>query len=119
MSKPGRKYIFYFEDIIKAIEKIESYVSGMTFDDFSQNMMAVDAVIRNFEIIGEAVNKVPENLKDKYPNVEWREAIGFRNVLIHDYFEIDLEAVWDTIYKNIPDFKIHILQVLESEERET
>ncbi len=115
MSKSGRKYIFYLEDIIKSIEKIESYISGMTFDNFSKNMMAVDAVIRNFEIIGEAVNKVPENLKDKYPNVEWKEAIGFRNVLIHDYFEIDLEAVWDTIYKNIPVFKIHILHILESE----
>jgi uncharacterized protein with HEPN domain len=77
--------------------------------------MAVDAVIRNFEIIGEAVKKIPEEIKNKYANVEWKEAAGFRDVLIHDYFGIDIEAVWDTVRNNIPPFKKEILKVLESE----
>ena len=78
--------------------------------------MAVDAVIRNLEVIGEATKNVSEEIKEKYPEVEWKEAAGFRNVLIHDYFGIDLEAVWDTIKKNLLPFKEHILKVLKSEQ---
>ena len=79
--------------------------------------MAADAVIRNFEVIGEATKNLPGKIKGKYPYVEWKEAMGFRNVLIHDYFGIDLEAVWDTIRNNIPSFKENILKVLESEKK--
>lgn len=77
--------------------------------------MAVDAVIRNFEVIGEAVKKIPEEIKKKYADVEWKEAAGFRDVLIHDYFAIDKEAVWDTIRNNIPSFKRGVVKVLKSE----
>jgi uncharacterized protein with HEPN domain len=79
--------------------------------------MVVDAVIRNFEIIGEAVKKIPKSVKKKHADVEWNEAAGFRDVLIHDYFGIDLEAVWDTVKKNIPSFKENILKILESENK--
>lgn len=77
--------------------------------------MAIDAIVRNLEIIGEASKNVPENIKRKYPFVEWKEAIGFRNVLAHNYFGIDLEAVWDTIAKNLPQLKSNILKVLQAE----
>jgi len=79
--------------------------------------MAVDAVIRNFEVIGEAAKSLPAKIKRKYPYVEWKEAMGFRDVLIHDYFGIDLEAVWDTVANNIPSFKENMLKVLESEQK--
>ena len=115
MSDKHRSHLHYFEDIIRAITKIESYVSDITYDEFCQNPMMVDAVIRNFEIIGEAANKISSDIRDKYRQVEWRQIIGFRNVLIHDYFEVDIEAVWDTIEKNIPILKKHIQQVYESE----
>jgi uncharacterized protein with HEPN domain len=95
--------------------KIERYTEGFTFEELSGNDMAVDAILRNFEIIGEAVKNVPERVKRKYLFVEWKEAIGFRNVLIHDYFGIDLEAVWDTIRNNIPSLKNNITKVLRSE----
>ena len=77
--------------------------------------MAVDAVIRNFEIIGEAVKRIPEEIRKNYADVEWKEAAGFRDVLIHEYFGIDLEAVWDTLRNNIPSFKKQIVKVLKSE----
>ena len=115
MSKQKRDYILFIEDILTCIEKIERYTSNVSFEDFSGNDMAVDAVIRNFEIIGEAVKKIPEEIKRRYADVEWKEAAGFRDVLIHDYFGIDLEAVWDTLRNNIPPFKKQIVNVLKSE----
>ena len=118
MSEKERDYLLFLEDILNAIEKIEIYTKELSFEDFCANSMASDAVVRNFEIIGEATNNVPEKIKKKYSNVEWKEATGFRNVLIHDYFGIDLESVWDTIKNNIPPFKRHIAEVLKAEEDE-
>jgi uncharacterized protein with HEPN domain len=112
-----RDYILFIEDILTCIEKIEKYISGVSFEEFCGNEMIVDAVIRNFDIIGEAVKKIPEEIKKKYTGIEWKEAAGFRDILIHDYFGIDLEAVWDTLRNNIPSFKKQIIKVLESEKK--
>ena len=98
-------------------EKIELYTKELSFTEFCNNDMVIDAVIRNFEVIGEATKNVPKRIKESYSDVEWKEAIGFRNVLVHGYFGIDLEAVWDTIKKNIPSFRRHIVEVLKSEQR--
>jgi uncharacterized protein with HEPN domain len=98
------------------IGKIERYTKGLTFEGLSSNDMAADAILRNFEIIGEAAKNVPERVRRKYLFVEWKEAIGFRNVLIHDYFGIDLEAVWDTVRKNIPSLRNNIMKVLQAEQ---
>ena len=117
MPEKKRDYILFLEDILSAIEKIEMYTKGLKFKKFRENSMAVDAVIRNFEVIGEATKNVPKTVKDKYPDVEWKEAIGFRNVLTHDYFGIDLESVWDTLKNNIPVLKRHIGEVLRSEQQ--
>jgi len=116
MSKKSRDYLLYLEDIIQAIEKIETYTQNMDFHKFSKNEMVIDAVIRNFEVIGEATKNIPEEVKEKYLEVEWKEATGFRNVLIHDYFGIDVEAVWDTLQNNLQSFKEHILEVLKDQE---
>jgi uncharacterized protein with HEPN domain len=115
MSDKRRDHILFLEDILNAIEKIERYAKDCTFEDLSGNDMAIDAILRNFEIIGEAARNVPERIKRKYPFVEWKEAIGFRNVLIHEYFGIDLESVWDTLKSNLPSLKNNIVKVLQSE----
>ena len=115
MSKVGRDCILFIEDILDAIRKIEMYVAKLSFEEFSNNSMAIDAIIRNFEVIGEASKNIPKRIKEKYPNVEWKEATGFRNVLIHNYFGIDVESVWDTLNNNIPILKKHVEEVLASE----
>ena len=109
--------LFYIlEDILDAIVRIEKYSAGLSFPDFAQSSLVIDAVIRNFEIIGEATRNVPKAIKEKYPGVEWKEAAGFRNVLIHDYFSVDVEAVWDTIQRNIPSLKRSVQRVIAAEE---
>ncbi|MBW1759473.1 MAG: DUF86 domain-containing protein [Deltaproteobacteria bacterium] len=117
MSNKKRDYILFLEDILQAIEKIEIYIKDLSYDEFCGNSMVTDAVIRNFEVIGEATKNIPKKIKERYPDVEWKEAAGFRDVLIHDYFGIDLEAVWDTIKINIPSFKKHMVEVLKNEQR--
>ena len=117
MSKRKRDYALFFEDIIEAIEKIETYTQDLTFERFAVHKLVIDAVLRNLEVIGEAAKNIPKNIREKYPEVEWTEATGFRNVLIHDYFGVDIEAVWDTIKKNIPEFKNHIQFAYNSESK--
>jgi uncharacterized protein with HEPN domain len=115
MSK-NRDYVFFLQDILDSIDKIERFTGDLTFDEFKEDEMAIDAVIRNFEVIGEAVGNIPDELKQKYPEVEWKEAVGFRNVMIHEYFGVDTETVWETIESNLPTFKKKISKVINSEQ---
>ncbi len=114
MSK-DRDYLLFLEDILDSIDKIEAYTQDLSFEEFRENEMAIDAVIRNFEIIGEAISNIPEELKEDYPEVEWKEATGFRNVMIHDYFGVDSETVWETVQNNLPSLKRKIYRVKRSE----
>lgn len=92
-----RDYKVYLDDIIEAIERIRDYTTELSFETFFNDRKTVDAVNRNLAIIGEAVNRIPEEIKTKYPNIEWLRIIGLRNILIHDYFRVDLEIIWDII----------------------
>ncbi len=106
------------EDIYDAAMKIINYTKDMSFDDFMQDDRTVDAVIRNFEIIGEAANRVPDDFKTENPEIEWRRIIGFRNRIIHEYFGIDYENLWKIKNENIPilsEFMEVILDDLNNE----
>jgi len=116
MSKQKRDYILFLQDIQSSIEKIFRYTRGMNQEKFSSNDIIIDAVIRNFEVIGEAVKHIPDEVKANYPYMEWTETVGFRNVMIHNYFGLDIEAIWDTIKNNIPLLKEHIDKVLSEEQ---
>ncbi|HAO20176.1 MAG: hypothetical protein BWK80_48090 [Desulfobacteraceae bacterium IS3] len=118
MPEP-RDYTLFIDDILSAIEKIEKYTQNQTFETFLKNDMATDAVIRNFEIIGEAASHIPKELQIKYPFAEWKEMIGFRNILIHGYFRIEIKTVWDTIKNNIPILKQHIAEIKSALENDS
>ena len=98
----SRQWMFRIQDILKAIEKIERYVDGMTLTKFKQNELVIDAVVRNFEIIGEASKSIPPSVQRSYPHVPWKEMKGMRDVLIHEYFGVDIKILWHTTRKNLP-----------------
>jgi len=85
---------FLLEDIIESANKILAYTDGLSFEQFLADGRTVDAVIRNFEIIGEAANRLPEEIRDQYANIDWHRIRGFRNRIVHDYMGIDYKIVW-------------------------
>ena len=103
--KPKRDDFEYVAHIIEAIESIQKFVKGIDYDEFENNDLVVSAVIRKFEIMGEATNNISENIRKEYPEIEWRDLKGFRNHLIHQYFGVDVETVWNTINENIEPLK--------------
>jgi uncharacterized protein with HEPN domain len=91
------------EDMLESANKINRYVGLMSYDEFIEDEKTVDAVIRNFEIIGEAANRIDPDYKLTYPNIEWNRMRGFRNRVIHEYFGIDYEIVWAIIQDDLND----------------
>ncbi len=104
----------YLDDILESIAQIEQYTAGITFKDFEEDIEKQDAVVRRFEIIGEAVKQMPKEFISQYPTVVWKQAAGVRDVFIHDYSEINLERVWNTIKQNLPEFKSKIQSIRDS-----
>ncbi len=111
MSKRDQK--FFLEDILAAIEKIENYTRSMSYDEFLKDKKTIDAVVRNLEIIGEAVKNLSEEIKKEHKVVNWKGIAGMRNKLIHAYFGVDPQIVWETIQVRIPELKIQIEKILK------
>lgn len=103
----------YLKDILGAIEAIESFVKEMDFESFKNDDLRTSAVIRKFEIIGEASKNLPEETKRKYPDIPWKDMSGMRDRLIHFYFGIKYELVWESIKKDIPRIKSLIKKILK------
>lgn len=110
MSK--RDNLLLLKDMFEAVGKIISYTQGMTFKDFEKDDKTVDAVIRNFEIIGEAANRLEEPFKKANPEISWDKMRGFRNRIIHEYFGIDLEIVWQIIEDDIEGLIVALKKLL-------
>lgn len=110
MSK--REIKILLEDMIEAIRKINQYTKGMTYDIFINDPKTVDAVVRNLEIIGEAANRVSKSFQQEHPQVEWRQIIGLRNRIIHDYFGIDYEIVWQVVTVDLRKLKKKLKEII-------
>lgn len=98
----NRSHLLYCQDILESGTAICTYLKGVRLEDFLQDRMRYSAVIREFEIIGEAVGKLPADLKDLFPDSPWQEVKDFRNLLTHAYFGVDLEIVWNTAHNDLP-----------------
>jgi uncharacterized protein with HEPN domain len=107
--------ILYLEDILESAKNIQNYVGELTSQELIGDRMRLDAIVRNFEIIGEASSKIPQEIRDKYPFIEWRKIADFRNILAHEYFGIDYEIMWQIIKDKLPDLQKGIQTILEKE----
>ena len=112
MKNEERESVDFLKDILESIEKIEKFIKGFEFDDFSKDDKTIYAVIRALEIIGEATKNLPDSLKEEHPEVPWRKMTGTRDKVIHGYFGVDLEVIWRTITRNIPILKPLIKDIL-------
>lgn len=112
-----RDYRLYLKDILESIGKIEKYIGAKGFAEFCDDDLLVDGVARNLEVIGEAAKNVPPDIRDKYKDIEWKKVGGFRDILAHAYFGVDLEIVWDIVKNKLPALKKDIRLVLKDDKR--
>ena len=100
-------------DMLQAIQEIQDATIGLSYEDFEKGIVIQRAVERNFEILGEAANRISQPLQLNHPDIDWRRIIGMRNIIIHRYDEVDQETLWLVIQCNLPELKKQLLVLLE------
>jgi uncharacterized protein with HEPN domain len=110
-----RTVLHFLDDIKDAIDKIQTYTAGTSYEKFLADQKTKDAVVRNFEIIGEAVKNLPEEFKSRHPSVAWKQVAGLRDVMAHGYYRVDYEVLWGVITDILPGFKTEIAKILRLE----
>lgn len=103
----------YLQHILDAILRIEEYTREINYENFTQNTLIQDGVIRQIEIIGEATKNLSDAFRSKYSYIPWKDIAGMRDKLIHEYFGVDIDAVWDTVKKDVPSLKLEIEKVIK------
>lgn len=116
MSERSTK--LYLIDILESADAITDYVKDLNFESFTKDRKTRMAVIKEFEIIGEAVSKLPKDLKKKYKKIRWQDIKDFRNILTHEYFGVDLEIVWKVIKEDLPELINTIKKIIETEKED-
>jgi uncharacterized protein with HEPN domain len=107
-----RNVKIYIKDIIEYMERAEEYVKDLKFEQFAEDKKTYDAVLRCIEVIGEATKNIPNEIRNKYPEIPWRDMAGMRDKVIHSYFTVDISAVWLVVKEEIPKLKPLLLKVL-------
>ena len=102
----------FLQDMVNYADDATNFVADLDFATFEQDKRTHYAVVRAVEVIGEAAKNIPQSLKDQYPNIAWRSIAGMRDKVIHQYFGVDLQVLWDTVHQDIPPLKTAIAQVL-------
>ncbi len=114
-SLPPREWRFRIEDILDAIRSIDEYTRGLTLDAFRADRRTVDAVIKNFAVIGEAAGNVPSSVAAAHAEIPWRLMADMRNILVHQYFGVDARILWETAERDLPPLIPHLEQLLKSD----
>jgi uncharacterized protein with HEPN domain len=109
----NRDFLVYIEDILDAMSKAETFVAGMTYEQFELDLKTSYAVVRAIEIIGESAKRLPTVIRDRYPDIPWKDMAGMRDVIIHSYDNVNLRIVWDVVIRDIPCLKPQIQQIQE------
>ena len=105
-------------DVLDSIKKIQKYVEEMEFEDFQKDEKTIDAVIRNFIVIGEAARHVPDDISIKYANIPWRLMGDMRNFAVHEYWGVELRTIWKTIQDDLPPLVPALSRLIDSEKYE-
>ena len=113
----NRIYLDYVQDIIDSIRDVESFIKGMSFEEFKKDRKTINAVVRSIEVIGEASKRIPATITADYPNVPWKKMAGMRDKLIHEYFGIDLEILWQVAKKDLKSIRPAIRIILKELKR--
>jgi uncharacterized protein with HEPN domain len=112
-----RDWKLRLEDILEAIERIEQYTEGFHYEQWQRDQKTIDAVIRNIEIIGEASTHVPAEVQTLFPNIPWRKMRGIRNILVHEYFGVDVEVLWRTVQEDLPGLKVLLSDAFKGKDK--
>lgn len=112
-----REYLDYIQDILDSIKDIDVFIKGIDFQNFKNDRKTINAVIRSLEIIGEAAKKIPDEIREKYSNISWKNIAGMRDKLIHEYFGIDEEIIWKVASEEIPALKSSIQKLFNELEK--
>lgn len=113
----NRKVTLYLRDIVTNMADVQDFVQGVSREQFGTDKKTLNAVLRSIEVIGEAAKNVPDDVRQRYPQVPWREMAGMRDKLIHNYFGVDIETVWVVVTERIPALQPVIAQALADEEQ--
>ena len=108
-----RDYKLYLDGILEAATRIEKYTKGLSLKKLKKDDLTIDGVVRNLEIIGEAVKNIPSNIKDRCSTIEWKKIAGLRDILAHEYYGIDLEILWDIVENKLPALKREIARLIK------
>ena len=111
-----RDHRLFLNDIVEGIERIQEYTSDMDYETFCADRKTVDAVVRNFEIIGEAAKNIPAEVKDGHPDVPWHEMAAIRDKVIHGYFDLIFSIIWETTKVDLPSLKAQIEEILNGDD---
>lgn len=111
-----RDIVLFIEDILKSVENIEKFSKGLSEKEFMKDELRQSAIIRQIEIIGEAVKNIPEGFRKKYSEIEWKKIAGTRDIIIHAYFGVDLEKVWEVVKKDALKLKKSVKEILSKEQ---
>lgn len=106
----------FLQDILDTIAEIENFTAGIEFEAFQANREKILAVVKLIEILGEAVKKIPDEVRNRYPEIPWKSIAGMRDILVHEYWGIDVNVIWATIQEGLPPLKVVIIEIVSDDE---